>query len=115
MKRRYMLSDEYRYKILTALEADPALSQRDLASHLGISLGKANYCLRALIEKGLIKVQNFRSSKNKSAYAYVLTPKGLEEKVIMTGAFLRRKLVEYEDLKKEIDVLRRELGIQQRK
>lgn len=105
-----MLTDEYRYKILRLLEADPQLSQRDLAHQLGISLGKVNYCLRALIEKGWVKAANFRRSSNKVAYAYLLTPRGIEEKARVTAQFLMRKVAEYEALEKEIENLRREVS-----
>ncbi len=105
-----MLTDEYRYKILKLLETNPEISQRELAKILGISLGKANYCLNALIEIGLIKVGNFRTSKNKLAYMYLLTPSGIEEKAKITLRFLTFKLNEYELLKKEITILKREVG-----
>ena len=87
-----------------------AASQRGLAERFGVSLGKVNYCLRALVDKGLVKANNFRRSDNKLAYSYVLTPAGLEEKGRLTKAFLRRKLTEYELLQQEIEVLRREAG-----
>ena len=103
-----MLSDEYRYKILKHLEADPEISQRELAKALGISLGRANYCLKALIEKGLVKAKNFKNSSNRSAYAYYLTPTGFEEKARVTVQFLKRKVAEYEALKGEIESLKRE-------
>ncbi len=100
------LSDEYRYKILRLLEANPQMSQRDLARELSISLGKVNYCLQALIDKGLVKANNFRRSTNKVAYAYLLTPRGIEEKAKVTAQFLMRKVAEYEALEKEIEQLR---------
>ena len=103
-----MLSDEYRYKILKHLEADPEISQRELAQALGISLGRANYCLKALIEKGLVKAKNFKNSSNRIAYAYYLTPTGFEEKARVTVQFLKRKVAEYEALKGEIESLKRE-------
>jgi EPS-associated MarR family transcriptional regulator len=103
-----MLSDEYRYKILRRLEANPEVSQRELARELGISLGKVNYCLKALAEKGLLKVDNFRGSQNKKAYLYLLTPKGIEEKTKVTIRFLKYKMTEYESLKHEIKELQRE-------
>ena len=84
-----MLSDEYRYKILRLLEEDPQMSQRDLARALDISLGKVNYCLQALIEKGLIKARNFTSSRNKKAYMYLLTRRGITEKARVAVRFLR--------------------------
>jgi EPS-associated MarR family transcriptional regulator len=105
-----MLSDEYRYKILKRLEADPEISQRELAGELGISLGRANYCLQALIEKGLVKAGNFRNSRNKKGYAYLLTPKGIEDKARITVQFLKLKLAEHEALTREIKHLREEAG-----
>ena len=104
-----MLTDEYRYKILKELQQDPDISQRELAKRLDISLGKANFCLKALIEKGLIKAENFKNSTNKVGYLYLLTPKGIEEKVSLTQRFLQRKLKEYEALEKEIEQLRKEV------
>jgi EPS-associated MarR family transcriptional regulator len=105
-----MLSDEYRYKILKYLEANPEMSQRELAGVLGISLGRVNYCVQALIEKGLVKANNFRNSKNKKGYAYLLTPRGIEDKAKMTVQFLKVKLAEHEALSKEIKSLREEAG-----
>ena len=104
-----LLSEEYRYKILKELEQDPSMSQRDLAKRLGISLGKVNFCLKALIEKGLIKADNFKNNTNKVKYLYLLTPKGIEEKVSLTKRFLKRKLKEHEELEKEIEQLREEV------
>lgn len=103
-----MLTDEYRCKILRILEEDPDISQRELARALGISLGRANFCLQALIEKGWIKVNNFKNSNNKKAYMYLLTRRGLAEKTRVTSRFLERKVAEYEALKREIEQLRRE-------
>ncbi len=103
-----MLTDEYRYKILKLVADNPGISQRELAQQLGISLGKANYCLKALIAKGLLKVSNFRNNKNKLAYMYLLTPHGLEEKAAITMRFLKLKVQEYESLQTEIEELRRE-------
>ena len=104
-----MLTDEYRYKILRLLEADPQMSQRSLGRALGISLGKVNYCLQALIDKGLVKVNNFRNSQNKQAYIYLLTRRGVAEKARATAHFLVRKVAEYEALEKEIEQLRSEV------
>ena len=103
-----MLSDEYRYKILKRLEVNPEISQRKLAGDLGISLGRVNYCIQALIEKGLVKANNFRNSKNKKGYAYFLTPRGIEDKARMTVEFLKIKIAEHEALTKEIKGLREE-------
>jgi len=104
-----MLTDEFRYKILKALQVEPDLSQRELARRLGISVGKVNFCIQALITKGLVKASNFKKSSNKIGYLYLLTPKGLEDKGVLTKVFLKRKLKEYEELEKEIDYLRREV------
>lgn len=103
-----MLTDEYRYKILKLVEAKPEISQRELAKGLGISLGKANFCLRALIEKGLLKATNFRNSQNKLAYMYLLTPTGIEEKSSITLRFLKSKMRDYELLQAEIAQLMQE-------
>jgi EPS-associated MarR family transcriptional regulator len=107
-----MLTDETRYKLLRILEANPQASQRDLAQALGISVGKVNYCLNALIETGWLKAQNFKNNKNKRAYMYYLTPRGFEEKARVTMRFLRQRLTEYEALRAEIETLRREATVQ---
>ena len=104
-----MLNDEYRLKILKALEADPQISQRELARQLDISLGKTNFCLKALIEKGMVKVDSFKNNPKKSGYLYLLTLHGIEEKAALTKRFLARKLKEHEELTAEIDMLRREV------
>jgi EPS-associated MarR family transcriptional regulator len=109
-----MLSEEVRYKLLRLLEPNPSLSQREVARELGISLGKVNYCLRALMDRGLIKVANFKNSKNKSAYKYLLTPRGLEEKARVTRLFLRMRMEEYEALRQEIEQIRHEAERQAR-
>jgi len=103
-----MLTAEYRYKLLQLLEANPQISQRELASALGISLGKVNYCLNALMEKGLVKARNFKNNKNKRAYMYYLTPHGFQEKARVTVRFFRQKVAEYEALRSEIEALRHE-------
>jgi EPS-associated MarR family transcriptional regulator len=103
-----MLTDETRYRLLKLLEADPHASQRRIADELGISLGRVNYCLQALVKKGLVKVNNFRGSTNKRAYLYLLTPRGIEERATVTARFLRVKLDEYELLKRELEDLQRE-------
>ena len=105
-----MLTDETRYRILRLLEADPHASQRKIAGELGISVGRVNYCLQALIERGLVKAKNFRNSANKRAYLYLLTPRGIEDKAIVTARFLRIKLAEYDALKREVEQLQREAG-----
>ena len=103
-----MNDDNTSYGLLKTLENNPSLSQRDLAKRLGISLGKVNFCINALVEKGCLKVNNFRNSDNKLAYAYLLTPQGVEQKARMTVEFLQIKVQEYERLRAEIDALRRE-------
>ena len=90
------------------LEANPGTSQRDLARELGISLGKVNYCVGALIRRGWIKVTNFKNSQQKAAYLYLLTPRGIDEKASLTVRFLQAKLREYEALKDEIEQIRHE-------
>jgi EPS-associated MarR family transcriptional regulator len=103
-----MFDENTGYSLLKNLEDNPALSQRDLAKRLGISLGKVNFCLNALVAKGFLKVNNFRNSDNKLAYAYLLTPRGIEERARMTVAFLKYKTDEYERLRAEIEDLTRE-------
>ena len=103
-----MLTDEYRYKILKRLETNPGINQRELARELGVSLGRINFCLKALISKGLLKADNFRNSGNKRAYLYLLTSKGLQEKARVTVRFLKHKVAEYEALKGEIEQLQKE-------
>lgn len=100
--------DDVRFRLLRVLQDDADLSQRQIAAELGVSLGAVNYCLRALTEKGQIKVGNFRSSNNKTRYAYILTPRGITEKTRLTSAFLKRKMAEYEALKAEIEALRQD-------
>ncbi len=107
--------DEYHFKFLKKLEQDNTISQRDLSKKLGLSLGKVNYIVNALMDKGLIRVKRFKNSKNKLAYMYILTPAGIKKKIELTYEFLKRKIAEYdklkieiEDLKKEIEVVREE-------
>ena len=101
--------DELRLKVLRALEANPELNQRRLAAELGVSLGGANYALKALMERGFVKAENFRKSGRKVAYLYLLTPKGVVEKTSLAAAFLGRKLAEYEVLRQEIEALKGEV------
>ena len=103
-----MLTDEYRYRILKLLEDNPGASQRDIARELGVSLGRVNFCLQALVGKGLIKANNFRNSTTKQTYLYLLTPKGLDEKAKVTLRFLKSKLAEYEVIKRELEELKRD-------
>src|SRR5688572_1789073 len=86
------LTDELRYQLLAYVAENPETTQRDVASYLGVSVGKVNYCIRALIERGWVKVRNFTNSRRKAAYAYYLTPKGIEAKVRVTFRFLQIKL-----------------------
>jgi EPS-associated MarR family transcriptional regulator len=102
------ISDETRYHLLKLLEQNPSISQREISNQLGLSLGKVNYCLQALVEKGWIKARNFKNSKKKFAYMYVFTPSGLEEKALVTYRFLRKKLEEINELRREIETLRDE-------
>jgi EPS-associated MarR family transcriptional regulator len=97
--------------VLREIDADPEMTQRILSSRLGLSLGKINFLVKALIEKGLIKAENFKNSKNKSAYLYSLTPHGLEEKTKSTYHFLKRKIEEYEKLEAQIKQLKKEAGV----
>jgi len=108
-----MVNDETHYRLLKLIEANPEMSQRDLAKAMGVSLGKANYCLRAVVERGLVKVRNFKANPNKQAYAYYLTPRGIEEKARVTSRFLQRKMIEYEELKRDIAQLKREAAMTQ--
>ena len=104
-----MQHQEIHLKVLRHIEENPEITQRELASELGVSLGKANYCLKALIDKGFIKARNFSNSNNKRAYLYKLTPTGIEAKARISVNYLRRKMQEYEQLKKEIDQLQDEV------
>ena len=106
---------ETHLNLLRHLEENPDVTQRELAKELGISLGKANYCLKALINKGLIKAKNFKNSANKRAYLYILTPQGIDAKARISVRFLHRKMEEYEVLRQEIEQLKTELKIIGRK
>lgn len=103
------MEQEIHLKVLREIQENPEITQRELAKLLGISLGKANYCLKALMDKGFIKARNFQKSNNKRAYLYLLTPVGLEAKTRISIAFLRRKINEYEQLKAEIELLQSEV------
>lgn len=103
-----LVPDSSILRVLRLLDASPRLTQRELARELGVSLGKANYCLRALLSKGFVKVQNFRNSTNKRAYAYLLTPEGVAAKATLTREFLVRKREEYDALRLEVERLQRE-------
>jgi EPS-associated MarR family transcriptional regulator len=104
-----MLSDEVRYSLLRLLEANPTMSQRDVARHLGMSLGRVNFCVQALVQKGLLKATNFKNSQRKAAYMYFLTPRGIEEKAQVTVRFLRKKVQEYGELRADIARIRDEV------
>ena len=108
MSKDLSLHDETHLKVLRLLESNPNISQRKLAESLGVSLGKTNFCLNALLNKGLVKMENFRTSTRKLNYAYLLTPSGMAEKAVLTQRFLKRKIEEYEALKAEIELLKQE-------
>ncbi len=104
-----MEPSKHHHLLLQALKANPNATQRELAQEVGVSLGKVNYCLQALIEKGWLKAGNFKRSNNKLGYIYLLTPKGIEEKSKLTKNYLARKLVEYKELEAEIKALQEEV------
>jgi EPS-associated MarR family transcriptional regulator len=110
-----MLDNETHYRVMRLLEAHPEMSQRDIARELRISLGKVNYCVQALVRKGWFKVSLFKNSKNKAAYMYLLTPRGIEQKARVTARFLQVKMREYEALSREIAQIREEVGRQVRR
>ena len=91
------------FDVMRKIQKQPQTSQRDLAEQLGFSLGKLNYCLKALQQKGLIKIKNFERNPNKLNYIYVLTPEGIAEKTRLTINFMKRKMEEYDELKKELE------------
>lgn len=104
------MKEETHYRVMRLLQEQPDISQRELADKVGISLGALNYCLKALMDKGFVKLENFQNSKHKFKYAYILTPAGISKKMAMTGNFLKRKLAEYEALKSEIESLKAEVN-----
>ena len=106
--RQSKIQEDTYFRIMRILQEHPDISQRDLADRLGMSLGGLNYCLKALIDKGFVKLSNFQNSKHKFKYVYILTPAGMAQKLAMTGRFLKRKMEEYEALKVEIDALKSE-------
>lgn len=108
--RQANLQEDIYFRVLGILEENPDITQRELAAKLGVSVGGMNYCLKALIERGWVKMQNFAYSKNKFGYVYVLTPRGMSKKAALTSRFLKRKLEEYELLTAEIDALRTALN-----
>lgn len=95
------------FELLYLLESEPGLTQRELAERLGISLGRTNYCVRALLDKGVIKLANFRAAKSKLGYVYVMTPQGIAQRIELSRRFLQRKLTEFERLKAQIEALQR--------
>lgn len=109
MSRQAQLQEDTHYRVLQILQDNPEISQRELAKELGISLGAINYCIKALVQKGQIKIQNFQNSNQRLGYTYLLTPQGLIEKTRVTKRFLERKILEYECLKREIEFLNREV------
>jgi len=98
--------EEINFTLLRILDKNPEFTQRDLSKEMGVSLGKVNYCIKKLVEKGWVKANNFRNNKDKRSYKYLLTPKGIEEKSKLTISFLYQKMEEYEILKNEINKLR---------
>lgn len=112
--RRTKLQEDINFRVMRLLQENPDLTQRELAEKLGVSVGGLNFCLKALMEKGLVKMQNFTSSKNKFGYVYVLTPRGIAEKAKLTTSFLKRKMAEYDALKEEIETLKRESNVKTR-
>ena len=108
--RQAKLQEDTYFRVMRILQDNPDLTQRELAERLGISVGGLNYCLKALMDKGLVKMKNFANSKNKFGYVYVLTPMGMAEKAAVTHRFLLRKMDEYEALKAEIEALKREVA-----
>lgn len=105
-----MFPGVHHYKLLRLIDANPVMRQREMAEAMGVSLGKVNYCLRALVQKGFVKMGNFRRNDNKLAYCYLLTPGGIDEKAQLTVSFLKHKIVEYEAISKEIEELRRDVA-----
>ena len=107
--RRSQLQEDTYFRVLRMLQDNPDLTQREIAERLGLSTSGLNYCLKALIDKGWVKMQNFSQSKNKFGYIYVLTPQGIAEKAVLAGRFLKRKSLEYEALLAEIEALKQEV------
>ena len=101
--------DNY-FRVMRILQDSPEITQRELAEKLGVSVSGLNYCLKALIDKGWVKIQNFSNNKNKLGYAYLLTPAGIVQKASLTGRFLQRKMQEYEALKQEIQQMKQEVN-----
>lgn len=110
MTSRPEFQKDLQFQVLRRLQEEPGISQRSLAKEFNISLGSINFCFRALMEKGWVKMHNFSQSKHKLGYVYLLTPSGISEKSKLTASFLKRKVAEYEALKEEIDRLKSELS-----
>jgi EPS-associated MarR family transcriptional regulator len=110
LSNKAKIQEEARFQILRLLHENPEFTQRELGERVGVSLGAVNYCLKALIERGLVKAGNFTKSTSKLGYAYVLTPAGIAEKTMLTGRFLTRKMLEYQTLKLEIETLSKEVS-----
>jgi EPS-associated MarR family transcriptional regulator len=110
MTRQQQLQEDTHFRVLNLLQSQPDLNQREMAKALGVSLGGVNYCLRALVAKGLVKIHNFQENENKLGYAYLLTTQGIAEKIALTGRFLKRKQEEYAALKAEIEALQKAVG-----
>jgi len=109
-KKSNKVNAEVTLQVMAHLEGNPRHSQREIAGKLGVSLGSVNYCIKELIKKGFIKVENFRKNSNKLGYAYLLTPSGVHEKASLTVSFLKRKQREYAELEVEIAALREEVA-----
>jgi EPS-associated MarR family transcriptional regulator len=107
--RQAQIQEDTYFRVMRILQENPDLTQRELAEKLGVSVGGLNYCLKALMDKGWVKMQNFQNSKNKFKYVYLLTPQGIAERVALTSRFLDRKMQEYEALKAEIESLHQDV------
>jgi EPS-associated MarR family transcriptional regulator len=107
--RQSKIQEDTYFRVMRLLQDNPDLTQRELADQLGVSVGGLNYCLKALMQKGWVKMQNFSHSKNKFGYVYILTPFGIAEKAALTSRFFKRKLDEYEALRAEIEALKAEI------
>jgi EPS-associated MarR family transcriptional regulator len=109
-KKTITIDPDIHYRVLNVLEEEPEMTQRELSKRLGVSLGSVNYCIKALAQIGHIKVQNFNENRDKSAYLYILTPRGIKEKAELTSAFLKRKLNEYHQLQVEIESIQSKIS-----
>ena len=109
--RRQTANDDTLFWTLKVLQENPGVSQRTIAKEVGINVSTINFCLKALVEKGWIKMGNFSKNPDKLSYAYLLTPTGVAEKAVLTRRFLQRKMAEYEKLRGEIEALQREANL----